>query len=241
MNPSTPAQTFRARLQRHEPSLVINVDHPSPGLVEALATMGIHAVLFDTEQGSPDVESLENMARAARLRGTCSLIRTFNSEPWAIERLSQRGADGLVVPRAETVDDVQRIVSAFEYCAAAPGEERLLIVQLEHVNLLSHLSEIADMTAIDCVFIGPVDLSKSMGYKGDYRTPQVAQAIDRAIASLRERGKPVGMLVKPGDIAPWIHRGASFLYAHANDLLKLGTAALCAQIQPAQGTLRVSE
>ncbi|MHA3903535.1 HpcH/HpaI aldolase family protein [Castellaniella sp. WN] len=224
-----PVHALRARLRRHEPSLIINVDHPSAGLVEALARTDIQAVMFDTEQGSPDIESLENMARAARLHGTCSLIRTFNAEPWAIERLALRGADGLIVPRAESMDDVRRIVDAFDYCVPTRREDRMLVVQLEHANLLPHLDELARIDAIDCIFIGPVDLSKSMGHRGRYDVPRVADAIGQAIRALRGGGMPVGTLVKPGDVQPWVRLGVSFLYAHANDFISLGAAALRTQ------------
>jgi 2-keto-3-deoxy-L-rhamnonate aldolase RhmA len=231
MTTDSPAKKLRTRLQRHEPQLIINVDHPSAGLVEALALSGINAVMFDTEQGSPDIESIENMARAARLHGVCSLIRTFNFDPWAIERLMHRGADGLIVPRAENLDDVKRIVSAFEYCLSGDRADRLLIVQLEHIKLLESVNELAKMREIDCIFIGPVDLSKSMGFGGSYDHPIVATAIENAIKVLHQNGMPVGMLVKPGDIAPWVRLGVSFLYAHANDILNLGAQAMRAQIE----------
>ena len=129
------------------------------------------------------------------------------------------------------MDDVRRIVDAFDYCVPVRREERMLVVQLEHANLLPHLDELARIEAIDCVFIGPVDLSKSTGPRGRYDLPQVAPAIDHAIEALRGRGMPVGMLVKPGDVEPWVRRGVSFLYAHANDCINLGAAALRAQTE----------
>jgi 2-keto-3-deoxy-L-rhamnonate aldolase RhmA len=230
MKPTPPAYALRARLQRHEPSLVINVDHPSPGLVEALARTPIDAVMFDAEQGSPDIESIENMARAARLHGLCSFVRTFNAEPWAIERLLFRGVDGVIVPRTESLADVKRVVEAFKYCVPVGRPDRMLVVQLEHAALLDHLDALADMREIDCLFIGPVDLSKSMGHRGCYDVPEVIAAIERAIRVLRARGMPVGMLVKPDDIAHWTRQRVAFLYAHANDFLSLGAKALRARI-----------
>jgi 2-keto-3-deoxy-L-rhamnonate aldolase RhmA len=217
---------LRDRLRQSAPSLVINVDHPSPSLVEFLGGLPLEAVMFDTEQGSPDFESVENMARAARASGVCSLVRTFNGEPWAIERLLFRGVDGLVVPRCESIADVHRVVQAFRYCLPQGQQDKLLVVQLEHIDLVRNVQELARIEGIDCVFIGPVDLSKSMGHLGRYDVPEVAAAIDQSIAVLRAAGVPVGMLVKPGDIGAWAAKGVSFLYAHANDFLALGAAAL---------------
>jgi len=224
---------LRDKLQRSVPSLVINVDHPSASLVEYLGGLPLEAVMFDTEQGSPDFESVENMARAARVSGICSLVRTFNAEPWTIERLLFRGVDGLVVPRCESIDDVRRVVDAFHYCLPEAPQDKLLVVQLEHVGLVQNIHELASIKGIDCVFVGPVDLSKSMGYRGKYDVSTVEAVIDGCIALLRSRSVPVGMLVKPGDIDHWLGKGVSFLYAHANDFLTLGAQALRARIDGA--------
>lgn len=224
---------LRDRLRQSTPSLVINVDHPSPSLVEFMGSLPLEAVMFDTEQGSPDFESVENMARAARASGVCSLVRTFNGEPWAIERLLFRGVDGLVVPRCESLADVRKVVDAFRYCLPQGQEDKLLVVQLEHIDLVRDVSQLARIDGIDCVFIGPVDLSKSMGHRGQYKVPEVAAAIDQCLSVLRGAGVPVGMLVKPDDIGFWAAKGVSFLYAHANDFLALGAAALRDKIEPA--------
>jgi 4-hydroxy-2-oxoheptanedioate aldolase len=224
---------LRDRLRQSAPSLVINVDHPSASLVEYLGSLPLEAVMFDTEQGSPDFESVENMARAARASGVCSLVRTFNGEPWAIERLLFRGVDGLVVPRCESIADVRRVVDAFRYCLPQGQEDKLLVVQLEHIDLVRNVQELARIDGIDCVFIGPVDLSKSMGHLGQYKVPEVAAAINECITVLRGAGVPVGMLVKPDDIGSWVGKGVSFLYAHVNDFLALGAAALRGRIDVA--------
>lgn len=225
--------SLRGRLRQGAPSLVINVDHPSPSLVEHLGRLPLEAVMFDTEQGSPDFETVENMARAARVAGVCSLVRTFNAEPWAIERLLFRGVDGLVVPRSESIADVHRVVDSFRYCLPGGPQDKLLVVQLEHINLARDVRKLAQIEGIDCVFIGPVDLSKSMGHFGDYRHPAVAEVIDECIGALRSASVPVGMLVKPGDIDAWIGKGVSFLYAHANDFLDLGAQLLRGRIDAA--------
>lgn len=224
---------LRDRLRQSLPSLVINVDHPSPSLVECLGGLPLEAVLIDTEQGSPDFESVENMARAARTSGVCSLVRTFNTEAWAIERLLFRGVDGLVVPRCESIADVRRVVDAFRYCLPQGQSDKLLVVQLEHIELARNVQELARVDGIDCVFIGPVDLSKSMGHLGQYKVPAVTAAIDECITVLRASGVAVGMLVKPNDIGSWVEKGVSFLYAHANDFLALGAAALRGRIDAA--------
>lgn len=224
---------LRERLRRADPSLVINVDHPSPSLVESLGRLPLEAVMFDTEQGSPDIETVENMARAARVSGICSLVRTFNAEAWAIERLLLRGVDGVVVPRTESVGAVRRVVEAFRYCLPRNPQDKLLVVQLEHIDVARGVEELARVEGIDCVFIGPVDLSKSMGHGGEYGNSAVSAVIDESIRVLRGAGMPVGMLVKPGDVETWIGKGVSFLYAHADDFLSLGAGVLRSRVDAA--------
>ena len=72
----------------------------------------IDAVWVDCEQGSADVETVENMARAARLAGLESLVRVFSPEDWVIERFLFRGIDGLVVPRLDSAAHAQAVVDA---------------------------------------------------------------------------------------------------------------------------------
>ena len=71
---------------------------------------------IDCEQGSPDVESVENMARAARVHGMASVVRLFSPEDWVIERYLFRGVDGVVMPRVDTAEQAQRVVDAVRYC-----------------------------------------------------------------------------------------------------------------------------
>ena len=77
-------RSFKAKLLRGDPVIVVNADHPSPSLVERMGRLPIDAVFIDCEQGSPDLESVENMARAARVTGLTSLVRLFDHRDWVI-------------------------------------------------------------------------------------------------------------------------------------------------------------
>ena len=71
---------LRAKLSADAPLVVVNADHPSGSLVESLARQPIDIVFIDCEQGSPDVESVENMARAARVQGMASVCLLYTSD-----------------------------------------------------------------------------------------------------------------------------------------------------------------
>ncbi len=215
-------EAFKDKLAKGGAVLVVNPDHPSPSLVESLGRLPIDAVWIDCEQGAADVETVENMARAARLAGLVSLVRIFAPEDWAIERYMLRGLDGLVVPRLDTAAQAQGVVDALRYCFPKTHGDKLLVVQIESRSAIQDLAGFLGVEGIDVYMIGPVDLAKSLGFEGDFRRPEVQQAIDEAIAKIRAAGKAAGILVERDNVARYLDRGAQFLYAHANAFQSLG-------------------
>lgn len=215
-------QAFKDKLATGGAVLVVNPDHPSPSLVESLGRLPIDAVWIDCEQGAADVETVENMARAARVAGLVSMVRIFAPEDWAIERYMFRGLDGLVVPRLDSAAQAQGVVDALSYCFPKTHQEKLLVVQIESQSALDDLAGFLAVDGIDVYMIGPVDLAKSLGFEGDYRRPEVQAAIDETIAAIRAAGKAVGILVERDNVARYRDRGAQFLYAHANAFLSHG-------------------
>lgn len=217
-------EAFRNKIQRGETVLVINPDHPSPSLVQFMGGLPIDAVWIDCEQGSADVETVENMARAARLAGLVSLVRVFSPEDWVIERFLFRGIDGLVVPRLDTAAQAQAVVDAVRYCFPKTHREKLVVVQIESKSAIQDLAGFLRVAGIDVYMIGPVDLAKSLGFEGDFRRPEVQQAIDETIGAIRAAGKTAGILVDRDNARRYIDQGVGFLYAHANDFLSHGAA-----------------
>jgi 4-hydroxy-2-oxoheptanedioate aldolase len=215
---------FKARLRAGEPVSVINVDYVSAGLVEFLAKpeLGVDAVMLDAEQGSPDMESIENMARAARLSGLCVLVRLFSPEPWVIERMLLRGIDGIIVPRLDSAEQARAVVDCVRYCHPHDADDKIVVVQIESAAAHADLDAFLAVEGIDAYFIGPVDLSRSMGHQGDYAVAPVQAAVDDILARTRAAGRCVGTMVKPGDADQWVERGAQFLYFHVNDWLRIG-------------------
>lgn len=212
------------RLRSPAPSLIVNVDHPSPGLVEMLGALGVDAVFLDCEQGSPDIESVENMARAARLAGVPSLVRLWSRDAWMIERMLLRGVDGVVVPRVDDASTARFVVDTVRYVLPKTYGDKLVALQVESRQAVDAIDEIAAIDGIDVLFIGPVDLSKSMGFSGDFSGAEVRAAIDVALASIMKAGKQAGILVSETNVEHYAARGVSFLYCHANDFLRLGLA-----------------
>ncbi len=216
---------FRRKLREGRPVAVINPDYASPALVEFLAQprLGLDALMLDAEQGSPDFERIEEMARVARLAGLCVLVRIFSPEPWVIERMLLRGVDGLVVPRLDSAVQARAVVDWVRYVFPDRAkEQKLLVVQVESAAAHADLEALLAIPEIDVFFIGPGDLSRSMGEQGDYTSATVQDAIDDILRRAAGAGRIAGTMVKPGDAEQWLARGARFLYFHVNDWLHIG-------------------
>lgn len=226
----TPVEAIRDKLGRDEPLIVVNADHPSASLVEALARQPIDVLFIDCEQGSPDVESVENMARAARLHGLASVVRVFKPEDWVLERYLFRGVDGVVAPRVDRAVDARAVVDGVRYCFPAAPASKLVVVQIETRTAVDELDAFLAVDGIDVYFIGPVDLAKSMGHGGDFRAPEVQALMDEVIERTRAAGRHVGILVDDGNVADYVRKGVRFLYTHANDFIRGGAHAFAARV-----------
>ena len=225
-----PAARLREKLARDETLVIVNADHPSASLVEVLARLPIDAVFIDCEQGSPDVESVENMARAARLHRMASLVRVFDPKDWVLERYLLRGVDGVVAPRLDRAADAATVVEGVRYCFPAAPESKFIVVQIESSAAVADLDGFLAVEGIDAYFIGPVDLAKSMGHRGDYRHPEVQAVIEDVIVRSRAAGRHVGILAGADDAAGYVAKGVRFLYTHANDFIGVGARDFARQV-----------
>ncbi len=213
---------FKARLRAGEPVALVNADHPSASLVESLGKAGVDAVMLDVEQGSADVESVEHMARAARLTDLCVLARIHSPEPWVVERYLFRGIDGLVVPRLGSPEAAWNFVQSVRYCVPREVDSKVIVVQIETVAAVHNIEGFLDIEEIDAFFIGPVDLAKSAGGHGDYHEPRAAALIDEAILAIRRRNRTVGMLTTTSDVAQWRAKGVTLCYTHVDEFVRVG-------------------
>lgn len=227
----------KQRLANGEAVTLVNVDHVSPSLVEALGRIPVDAVFFDCEQGAPDFQAVEDMARAARLTGLTSVVRIYAPEDWLVERCMFRGVDGIVVPRIDTAEQAAGMVRAMRHCYPKNHDEKIVIVQIESAAALENLPAILAVDGVDAYFIGPVDLAKSLGHAGDYRIPEMQRVIDDTIGRIRAAGKAPGMMVDGDTVRRYTDLGVQLLYEHANNFIRYGVEAFSEAIsEPGSGT-----
>lgn len=206
------ASTLLARLRAGEVLAGMQCFTASPVLVEAMGHAGLDFVTVDMEHCPTGLETLAHLLRAADASGIAPLARVPRLDGAEIGRVLDLGAAGIVLPHAST----ERCRQALRHARYAPVGDRsacpmiraagylttdwtdfarrrddaLVVPLIEDVEGLASCEEILDLDGIEVVFLGPFDLSLSMGLAGqDYRHPRLAQALDRVTRAARARGK----------------------------------------------------
>lgn len=219
--------SLKSRLAGGTPVLMVNPNHVSPTLCEKLVRSGADSVFIDCEHGLASYEDIHHMAKAARFGGGWGIVRPQNQERSVITRCLNAGADGLMVPLVHTAAIAREVVYNFRYAVPDDHEKRLLIVMIESVEALKNLDEILAVEGIDVFFVGPGDLSQSMGYSpnvkpGERRAADVVQAVHATLGRIRAAGKTAGTLVVKQDAAELVAAGAQLLYYHADPFVAEG-------------------
>jgi 2-keto-3-deoxy-L-rhamnonate aldolase RhmA len=241
---------MKEKILRGEPALGCSVMFPSPQVVEMLGFAGFDWVLIDCEHGSIGPADIELMAMACDAVGITPIARPRTNSASDIQSVMDRGVMGVQVPHVNTAEDARRAVAAVKFgpgaarglaagtrpdswglgarmpdFAARANAQSLVCVQLEHESALRNLDAILAVDGIDVFFIGPSDLSQSMGFPGDPKAPPVAEAIDRALAAIRAAGRTPGMPATADNLADVLGKGCRYIYTHLPRLLGAGAGA----------------
>lgn len=223
--------TLRSRLQNGESLLMINTHHVSSGLAARLCELGADTVFLDCEHGSWSFEDVRAAAAATRGAGGGAIVRPDSHARSTMIRYLNCGADGLMVPMVETASQARAIVETVRYACPADHEKRLVICMIETVEAIANLDEILAVDGVDVLFIGPGDLSQSMGYLpsvplGEERPQPVQDAVAGAVAKIRAAGKIAGTLVFEHEMERWAKAGVQFFYIHSDPFLRSGLARM---------------
>jgi 4-hydroxy-2-oxoheptanedioate aldolase len=241
--------TMKEKLLSGQPAFGVSVMIPSPQVVEMVGRLGFDWVLIDCEHGTITLESLELMIMAAEANGITPIVRPETKDPDVILRVMDRGAMGVQVPHVNTAADARRVVESVKYhplgnrglaAGTRPSNygfglpltdyvqeanrATLVCVQLEEVAALRNIDEIVQVEGVDVFFIGPSDLSQSMGYPGQTDAPEVRAAIDHAFATIVAAGRVPGSTGSTQAIASYLSKGCLYVYTHLPKLLASGSA-----------------
>jgi len=245
---------MKTKLQAGEAAFGCSVMIPSPQIVEMVAHAGFDWVLIDMEHGTIGLESCELMTMAADAAGITPIVRPTSNRAEDITQAMDRGAMGVQVPHVNTAEDARRAVSAVRFGPGAgrglavgtrpdrygmgakmsdftqqANEQSLVCVQFEHRAAIDNADEILAVDGVDVFFIGPSDLSQSMGHPGNAAHPDVAGAIDATLAKITAAGHCSGMPAAADAVEATLAKGVTYTYTHLPKLLGAGVAAFMAR------------
>ncbi len=206
---------FRDKLDSGQLCLGTGISFTDPAVTESLCA-SVDFFWIDLEHSPIGLESLMAHLIAARAGGTPALVRVPSNEIAWVKRVLDIGAEGVILPRAKSAEEVRNFVSACRYPPMGTrsygprrpsnygrnsGTEyredanRNLFVtsQIETASALEEVEEIARIEGLDSLAIGPYDLSGEMGIMGEVRHPRVTGAIERIARVAREAGRYVGI------------------------------------------------
>jgi 2-dehydro-3-deoxyglucarate aldolase len=191
-----------------------------PACAEVLARAGFDWVCVDLEHGAIDLETMTNIFRALGAFDCVPVARLPLNDPVWIRRTLDAGARALIIPMVKTATEAEAAVREakypprgvrgfgysranmhgmdFESYIASANDEIAMIMQIEHKDAIANLDAILRVDGVDGLFIGPLDLSGSMGVTGQMNHPDMITALDKYRSACRAHQKAAGMhIVRP--------------------------------------------
>jgi 2-dehydro-3-deoxyglucarate aldolase/4-hydroxy-2-oxoheptanedioate aldolase len=200
--------SFRHRLREGRPLIGALLQMPLPEVAEIYAHAGYDWLFVDLEHSPMEARQALDIITAVDSRVPCVVRVPWNDEAH-IKKALDIGATGIIVPLVNTVEDAKRAVDRCKYPPQGvrsvgitraqrfdldfdgymqrANDEVAVIVQIEHVDAARNIDAILDVPGIDGVFVGPFDLSGSMGKPGKINDPEVQQAIRDIIRACEKR------------------------------------------------------
>lgn len=245
---------LKQRLQNGETMIGTFIQEvATPAVAQIFKQVGFDFFLIDMEHGPFSLETVANIVRVGRLLDMCPLVRVAGPEYHLISGPLDHGAMGIMLPRVETRVQVQTLVECMKYpplgkrgCSSdAPhseyvfgplaeflevnNQDTLAIIQIERKVAVENLDELLSVPGVDVAFIGPEDLSVSLGVPGQTTHPLVVEAIEKVIRSAHRHNVIPGIHL--GSVAllkTWIAKGMRMI-TYSSDLgllMEAGAASL---------------
>jgi 2-keto-3-deoxy-L-rhamnonate aldolase RhmA len=238
--------TFRDRLKNGETLIGTLISLSSLETAEILAGAGFDWLFIDLEHSPLGPLEAQALLQAVGGRAECILRLPLADEIW-IKKALDTGAAGVIAPMVNTAEEARRVVRLCKYPpqgtrsvgigrahAYGPGlgeyleranRETAVIVQIEHASAVANVEAILAVEGIDALFVGPYDLSASMGRMGEVEHPEVQAAIDRVRVACQASGMPLGIFTAGAERAKAYAAQGYGLIAAGGDTLMLAQAA----------------
>ncbi len=232
----------------------------SPIVAEMAAHAGFDWCLIDGEHGPNDIPLILTQLQAMAGAPAAPVVRIPVNETHLIKQVLDLGVQTLLVPLVDTAAQAAEAAratryppqgirgigagiarasawSGYEGYAETANDQICLMVQAESRQAIDEIDAIAGTEGVDCVFVGPADLSASLGHPGRPDAPEVREAIEHAVARTRAAGKAAGIITfDPAEFAAYAEMGVTFLGTGADvTLLAAALRGLAASARDAAG------
>jgi len=238
--------SFRKELLGGKKLIGTLVSLPNPSVTEILCDAGFDWLFIDGEHSPLTIGDIQNMLQAAGDRCSCVVRIPANDEVF-IKQVLDVGAAGIIAPHVNTAEIAEQVVRFAKYPpsgersvgvarASAYGfqfadyvknanDQLAVVVQIEHVEAARNIESILEVDGVDAVFIGPYDLSASMGKPGKIQDPEVQNYMNQVREACRQCKKPIGIFaINVEDARPYLDQGYA-LIAVGVDTMMFGQAA----------------
>ena len=243
---------LKRKLRAGEPCFGAWMLSTSADMAEILAYAGMDFLLLDHEHGQGSIDHAIAQLRAIKGSDCIGVLRVPSNDPVYIKRALDAGVGGIMVPNVGNAEEARRVVDACRYAPAGirgafggmramqygfnPGyyetsfENLLVVVQVESARAIDAIPEIAAVDGVDALFIGPRDLSATLGKLNQFDDPAVRGQIDRAADAILKAGKLLGSTATSGKVAKEMAaRGYRFIIPGSDvSLLALGVRGMLA-------------
>jgi 4-hydroxy-2-oxoheptanedioate aldolase len=255
-----PANPFKQALHERKTQIGLWLALANAYTAEIAAQAGFDWLVIDGEHAPNDTRSILSQLQAIASSRSHAVVRLPADETWMIKQALDIGAQTLLVPMVESVDQARRIVSATRYAPAGTrgigaalarashfnaigdyiataADELCVIVQVETRAGVAAIEALAAVDGIDGIFVGPSDLAADMGYPGNSGHPEVRRAVIEALRRIRDLGKPSGILSSdPAMLEQCFDLGVTFIAVGSD--IGVFTAGLSALRRKYDGTAK---
>lgn len=206
-----------------------------PAAAAVVCNLGYEWVLVDAEHQPFSAETLREIFAVVRSRGSVPIVRVRDNDAALIKQMLDFGAEGIMVPMAQSVEDARRAAAAcryppqgvrgfnprdasnffkdLDYYAQTINDRVIALLQVEHIDAVHNLDGILATPGLDAILIGPADLTYSMGLPLQNEHPKVQEAIQSVITKCNAAHVPVGIAVygAADEFIAWLQRGINFI------------------------------
>jgi len=227
---------LKRKLQRGEVVIGPFMNCSYQAFIEIVGLAGFDYAIIDMEHGPLEVETAEDLCRAAQGVGLAPIVRIRKNDAPQIQRALDIGSAGVQVPQIETKADAEAVVRAAKYQPLGMrgvsfftrasdytvhgltgitdrlNAEQMVLVHVEGKRGLDNLEQILTVPHIDVIFLGPYDLSQSFGIPGQINDPRVVKGMEEATIKIRAAGKWAGTFAGDAETAKrWIKVGVQYI------------------------------